>query len=100
MAGKGQRRTYMKVTDFKAGKILALESTNGFLRQRFEVRTKRYHDRTVVHITLTFRRTSALFHYTIGAILSYLAEIHLEEWTPIVIKMYRNLEEEHKDLNF
>lgn len=52
------------ITEYKAGKYLALETEDQFYRQRIEIKTKFYHDRTILSTTVYSRKTSLLFHVT------------------------------------
>lgn len=50
------------ITEYKVGKYLALETEDQSYRQRIEIQTKCYHDRTILSTTVYSRRTSLLFH--------------------------------------
>ncbi|XP_057338975.1 uncharacterized protein LOC130676640 isoform X3 [Microplitis mediator] len=58
----GEGKIHLMITEYKVGKYLALETEDQSYRQRIEIQTKRYHDRTILSTTIYSRRTSLLFH--------------------------------------
>ncbi|KAK0091311.1 hypothetical protein PV326_003415, partial [Microctonus aethiopoides] len=62
----GTEKIHLMVVEYQVGKHLILQSEDQFIRQRIEIRTKRYHNQTIFTIKVYSKRTSALFHHTVG----------------------------------
>ncbi|XP_057338974.1 uncharacterized protein LOC130676640 isoform X2 [Microplitis mediator] len=90
----GEGKIHLMITEYKVGKYLALETEDQSYRQRIEIQTKRYHDRTILSTTIYSRRTSLLFHSTIGQVLQGKMKKHLDKSLQHVSQIYKTLENE------
>ncbi|KAK0181876.1 hypothetical protein PV327_000061 [Microctonus hyperodae] len=74
----GTEKIHLMVVEYQVGKHLILQSEDQFIRQRIEMRTKRYHNQTILTIKVYSKRTSALFHHTVGRAVQYFINKQLE----------------------
>ncbi|CAD6229958.1 GSCOCG00006661001-RA-CDS [Cotesia congregata] len=87
-------KIHLMITEYKAGKYLALETEDQFYRQRIEIKTKFYHDRTILSTTVYSRKTSLLFHSTVGQVLRWQVQKHLDKSLKHVSIIYKSLQNE------
>uniref|UniRef100_A0A0C9Q1Y2 POLN protein n=1 Tax=Fopius arisanus TaxID=64838 RepID=A0A0C9Q1Y2_9HYME len=90
-------KIHLMVTDYNPPKFLALESEDQLIRQRVEIRFHLYHDRIILNVTIYSRRTSALFHYTVGRGLRHIFKNELRRSASRVAGIHRALQ---KDIIF
>ncbi|XP_024943401.1 uncharacterized protein LOC107270156 [Cephus cinctus] len=88
----GERNVYVVLTDYGPSDIVTLKSDDGFLNQRFQIRIKIYHHHTVMQVTQSYGRASALFQYSVGMVLRHATKIHLQRAATIIEKRYKILE--------
>ncbi|XP_044579699.1 uncharacterized protein LOC123261895 isoform X1 [Cotesia glomerata] len=87
-------KIHLMITEYKAGKYLALETEDQFYRQRIEIKTKFYHDLTILSTTVYSRKTSLLFHSTVGQVLRWQVQKHLDKSLKHVSIIYKSLQNE------
>lgn len=57
----GNKRIYLNVTAYDPPNVFVLESKNWILKQRVEIKTSQCSDKTILHVKVAYRLTSALF---------------------------------------
>ncbi|XP_012263529.2 uncharacterized protein LOC105690374 [Athalia rosae] len=88
----GKWNAYFATTDYKRGKLLALESDDGIINPRFELRTESYHDKSFLQVTVYLRKSSAVFQYTVGGFIRSITKRKFEETMGRVEEMYESTE--------
>ncbi|XP_034952465.1 uncharacterized protein [Chelonus insularis] len=90
----GGENIHLMIVEFRSGKYLALESQDQSIKQRIEIRTKCYHNQSILTVTVYSQRTAFLFHHTIGRIIQDFIRRNLEKSLLHVNQVYKAIENE------